>query len=93
MADKKQPLQPIKYVDGSAQFHPNAIVRFLLDAGPFDMNTISCLPGVSNQDRAQFAALIGYPVSGWGELSYVHEGCPEELAEAERIAAEAKGES
>ena len=28
----------------------------------------------SNEDRAQFAELIGYSVNGWGELSYVPLG-------------------
>ena len=27
----------------------------------------------SNEDREQFAQLIGYPFSGWGELSYVSD--------------------
>ena len=26
---------------------------------------------IPNEDRAQFAQLIGYSVSGWGDLSYV----------------------
>lgn len=67
----KMPMQPI-YLDdnGIARFVENKIVRFLLDAGPFDMNQIACLPGISQEERQQFAQLIGYSVSGFGELSY-----------------------
>lgn len=89
MTDTKMPLQPIEYDEhGVIRFRENKIVRYLLDAGPFDMNKIAVLPGISVQERAQFAAMIGYSVSGWGDLSYVQEGCPDELAEADRIADE-----
>lgn len=64
-------MQPIVFDDqGTARFQENAIVRYILDAGPFDLNQIACLPGVSREDRAQFAQLIGYSVSGYGDLSY-----------------------
>jgi len=68
------PMQPV-YLDdlGTARFKQNAIVRFLLDEGPFDMNKIAVLPGISQEDREQFAQLIGYSVSGFGELGYVSQ--------------------
>ncbi len=68
------PMQPV-YLDesGVARFKSNAIVRYLLDAGPFDMNSIAHLPNISNEDREQFAQLIGYSVSGYSELSYVSD--------------------
>lgn len=67
------PIQPlVKDEHGTVRFKPNAIVRFLLDAGPFDMNTLAKMD-FSHEDRAQFAQLIGYSVSGWGELSYVSD--------------------
>lgn len=47
----------------------NEIVRYLLDAGPFDMNQLAALP-FSQDDRNQFAQLIGYSVDGFAELSY-----------------------
>jgi hypothetical protein len=56
---------------GTARFKANAIVRFLLDAGPFDMNQIATLPNASVEDHVQFAQLIGYSVSGAGDLSYM----------------------
>ena len=75
------PVQPLEIDrDGVVRFKRNAIVRFLLDAGPFDMNQIACLP-VSDEDRCQFAQLIGYSLSGYGELPYVSD---EEFARAEK---------
>jgi hypothetical protein len=66
----KQPHQPMQVVDGIVRFTPNRIVRWLLDAGPFDMNQLAMLPGISREEHAQFAQLIGYSVSGYGDLSY-----------------------
>lgn len=63
-------MQPVEYdAEGTIRFKKNAIVRFLLDAGPHDMNFIALLP-VSDDDRTQFAQLIGYSVSGAGDLPY-----------------------
>ena len=57
---------------GTRRFRANPIVRWLLDAGPFDMNTIAVTP-FSDEDREQFAQLIGYSVCGFAELSYVSD--------------------
>lgn len=62
--------QPLVVVDGIVRFRANAIVRYLLDEGPFDMNAIGSLP-FSQADREQFAQLIGYSLGGFGDLSYV----------------------
>lgn len=71
------PMQPITIAaDGVVRFRENAIVRFLLDRGPFNMNHIAMLPGIPQEDRAQFAQLIGYSVSGYGDLDYAL-GVPE----------------
>lgn len=65
------PMQPVVIdADGVARFRRNGIVRLLLDIGPLDMNKIAMLPGISREEHAQFAQLIGYSVSGYGELSY-----------------------
>ncbi len=65
------PMQPIVLdEDGTRRFKQNAIVRFLLDGGPFDLNMIGAMP-FSTDDRRQFAQLIGYSESGYDELSYV----------------------
>jgi len=74
------PMQPIilscRPVDGLAgtiRFQRNAIVEWLLgeaSAGRrVDMNTIA-LQGFDDEDARQFAQLIGYSVSGYGDLSY-----------------------
>lgn len=54
--------------DGVIRFRQNAIVNFLLEAGPFDLNQISMM-GFSRADYTQLMQLIGYSVSGYGELS------------------------
>lgn len=70
---KKHPVQPLEKDEcGTLRFKENKIVRFLLDAGPFDMNQIAVIP-FDNEDREQFAQLIGYSLSGFGELSYVSD--------------------
>lgn len=57
-------------------------MRFLLDAGPFDLNTIR-RADFPQQDREQFAQLIGYSLTGFGELDYVSD---ETYEAAERAA-------
>lgn len=66
----KHPMQPI-YRDrfGTPRFKENKIVRFLLDAGPFDMNILATMD-FTNADRSQFAQLIGYSVDGYRDLDY-----------------------
>jgi hypothetical protein len=66
---RKHPMQKIVFEGGVARFQRNKIVEFLLDSGPFDMNGIARLE-FDREDRAQFAQLIGYSVSGYGDLSY-----------------------
>lgn len=68
----KHPVQPIETVDGVKRFKENAIVQFLLNAGPFGMNHLASMT-FSQEDREQFAQLIGYSVSGFGDLSYVSD--------------------
>ncbi len=69
----KHPIQPLeKDSDNVLRFKRNAIVRFLLDAGPFDMNQLASRP-FSQEDREQFAQLIGYSLGGFSELEYVSD--------------------
>lgn len=71
MSKTIMPIQPIEQDEhGTLRFIPNGIVRMLLDADIFDMNKIA-LMNFTDQERIQFAQLIGYSVSGFGELSYV----------------------
>ena len=67
------PNQPLVDDFGVVRFKPNKIVRFLLHAGPFDMNKLALMPWL-DEDRAQFAQLIGYSLGGFSELtSYVSD--------------------
>lgn len=67
----KHPIQPLaKDKQGVLRFKGNAIVQHLLDHGGIDMNKLAVLD-FSKDDRIQFAQLIGYSLSGFGELSYV----------------------
>ena len=69
----RHPIQPcITDEHGTVRFHGNAIVRYLLDRGPFDMNHLAYQP-FSREDREQFAQLIGYSLSGFSELDYVSD--------------------
>ena len=74
------PMQPIVMVDGIKRFRSNAICRWLVDTGRANLNEIA-LKEFDDEDQAQFAQLIGYSVSGWGDLSYVD---PEAVAIADR---------
>ena len=65
------PMQPILLdEDGRARFKQNGIVRWLLDAGPFDLNQIVQLPGTTPEELSQFYQLIGYTTDGYAELSF-----------------------
>lgn len=69
----RHPVQPLVYDEhGVLRFKKNAIVRFLLDAGTYDLNKLT-LMDFSDEDWEQFAQLIGYSVSGFSDLSYVSE--------------------
>lgn len=78
-----QPLQPMVTVDGVLRFQENPIVKFLLDQGPFDMNSLM-LRTFEADDREQFAQLIGYSVAGFHELPYVSDMMHEQVDEAQR---------
>lgn len=71
MERKPQPIQPLIKDDlGTTRFQKNAIVAFLLDHGGHDMNDLA-MREFPQEDREQFAQLIGYSLSGFAELSYV----------------------
>lgn len=67
------PTQPT-YEDkqGIIRFKKNAIVNFLLEKGGFDMNALARMD-FSDEDRRQFAQLIGYSVDGYNDLTYAEE--------------------
>lgn len=69
----KHPMQPVvRDKNGVHRFKKNRIVDFLITCGGFDMNEIAIM-NFPREDREQFAMLIGYSVSGFGELNYVSE--------------------
>lgn len=70
-ARKQHPIQPLsKDAHGVLRFKRNAIVCYLLDHGGIDLNQIGAME-FTKEDRQQFAQLIGYSLSGYGELNYV----------------------
>ncbi len=92
---KPHPMQPVVLADDNVvRFKKNALVKFLLDFASgkgMGMNELHAIPGISKEDWNQFVQLIGYSVSGFGDLSYAD---PEMVALAD-IEAEAivKGKS
>jgi hypothetical protein len=65
-------MQPVEMHDGVARFKANRIVALLLDTGKLNLNDLARME-FSDEDRMQLAQLIGYSVSGYGELSYVSD--------------------
>ncbi len=83
-----QPMQPVIVAkDRVHRFKRNAIVCWVLDAldatGRKALNEIAVMP-FTQDDREQFAQLIGYSVSGFGDLSYVRDATYEKAAKASR---------
>lgn len=77
MSQPQHPLQPlVRDSSGTVRFKANAIVRAMLEMGRkgqrFDLNELAA-GGFSNEDFTQLAQLIGYSLSGFGELSYVSD--------------------
>ena len=69
----KNPIQPLERdKHGVIRFKENAIVRTLLDTGKLNLNDLAVMK-FSKEDWEQFAQLIGYSLSGYGDLSYVSD--------------------
>ena len=66
----KNPIQPLTQdAHGVVRFKENAIVRHLLDTHQkCDLNALARMD-FTDDDLQQFAQLIGYSLSGYGELS------------------------
>ena len=81
----RHPNQPvIRDSQGILRYQTNAIVKFLVDAGPFDINALA-LMSFSDEDFAQLAQLIGYSVNVWRDLFYVsQEMCESVLQERDK---------
>lgn len=69
----KHPIQPLQKDErGVMRFKTNHIVRYLLDQGGIDMNDLDRLD-FPDEDREQFAQLIGYSLDGFSTLGYVSD--------------------
>jgi hypothetical protein len=82
--DIRQPMQPLILDDvGIICFKPNLVVRYLLDAGGVDLNTLAAIRYLYPQaDWEQFYQLIGYSVSGYGDLSSISQKSKDAADEA-----------
>ncbi len=75
--DLPHPMQPIGWDgDGVIRFKRNAIIDWLFETRKLDLNEVAILAArgkFSAGDQMQLAQLLGYSVSGYGDLSYVSE--------------------
>ena len=78
------PMQPVVVDDrGVVRFKANRIVRFLTDTARLDLNQLRSVPGFRSEDWEQFHQLIGYSVSGFGDL---HDSGADTVARADALA-------
>jgi len=83
MSNTKHPMQPVEIAkDGVIRFKQNKLVRFLVDQYGLNQLHMRCSEA-TEEDWNQLAQLIGYSVSGFGDLSYAD---PEIVAKADEIA-------
>lgn len=80
----EHPTQPLVLVNGVVRFKGNKIVERLFEERVIDLNKIVGwdLPA---EDFEQFWQLLGYSVSGYGELSFIR---PETVEPADKAADE-----
>ncbi len=77
--------------EGVVRFTENKIVRFLLDNGGYDLNYIVgevCKGEFDKEDYVQFNQLIGYSLSGWGDIDQVTDEDYEQASEKIKTADE-----
>lgn len=88
----KNPIQPLAMDSHNVlRFKKNAIVDHMLNVCQkhgCSLNDLACME-FSNDDRSQLAQLIGYSLSGYGELGYVGNDA---YCVAEKMAKENKSE-
>ncbi len=83
MSDTKHPMQPIEVAkDGVVRFKQNKLVRFLANHRLNEL-VYPFPPEENADDWNQLAQLIGYSVSGFGDLSYAD---PDVVKQADEIA-------
>ena len=87
------PTQPLKKdKKGVLRFKENKIISYLLNNGGIDLNQLSVID-FTDEDRRQFAQLIGYSLDGYSTLSYVDDlsySVAYNLANTEKSEVEAK---
>lgn len=72
----QHPIQPLVMDPEVLRFKENAIVRKLLDvatANGYSLNEITRDPNTTREDLVQLYQLIGYSLSGYGELQFVSD--------------------
>jgi hypothetical protein len=80
--DVEHPMQPVVLDKlGTPRFKGNAIIERLFRERRIDLNQIS-MWDVPVEDAEQFWQLLGYSVSGYGELSFIR---PETVAKADEV--------
>jgi uncharacterized alpha/beta hydrolase family protein len=82
-------MQPIVWKGEVIRFKENPIIVLMLETGNLSLNHIAIaaadpVNGITQEDQMQLAKLIGYSVSGFGDLSYAD---PDTVARADEIAA------
>lgn len=74
MSERKHPMQDIVMEsDDVVRFRANKIIGWLMATGKIDLNEIAALAQhdlFDADDQMQLAQLLGYSVSGFGDLSY-----------------------
>lgn len=75
--DPKHPVQPLLEDEkGVLRFKRNKIIDWLFSTGKLDLNQVALLTArgqFPKEDEEQLAQLLGYSLSGFGDLSYVSE--------------------
>lgn len=65
---RKHPIQPVEFVGPNIRFRENKIVSFLLDQYRPGLNDLRVRFNDNLEDYEQLMMLIGYSVSGFGDL-------------------------
>lgn len=85
---RKHPIQPVEFVDDIIRFRENKIVRFLLDQYAPGLNDLHVRFNDDAEDYEQLMMLIGYSVSGFGDLDINRRTIPVADAMASRLIVE-----
>jgi len=73
------PFSPTRFPIEIVRFKRNLIIDYLFKAGILDLNKIGIMQ-FPQEDQEQLAQLLGYSVSGFGDLSFVRDETYEKAA-------------